>query len=203
MRKDLTLALILLSLLMCAPLYAQEVSGVAEETRIYFEDVLPGHWAYEAVQGLAQRGIIVGEAKEGKRIYRGEKALTRYEFAQGLKRAIERFEDDLAVLKEGLAKRETVSAGFEVKKTEGNFVRQEELGSLENIVINLGTEFSSLKGKVSVLEESLTMKMAESSKQLKAAAPEKAKDQELKRLKILSIGAATLSILAIITAISR
>ena len=202
MRKDLTLTLFLLTLLVSAPLYAQEVSGVAQETRIYFEDVLPGHWAYEAVNDLAQRGIIVGEVKEGRRIYRGEKALTRYEFAQGLKRTIEKFENDLAALKEGLAKSKAIPAGLEAKGVEGNFVLQEELGSLENIVINLGTELSSLKSKMSVLEDSLTTKMAE-ARQLKATVPEKAKDQELKRVKILSIGAAALSVLAIIMAISK
>ena len=187
MRKDLTLTLIFLTLFVSAPLYAKEVSAVAEETRIYFEDVLPRHWAYEAVQDLAQKGIIVGEVKEGRRIYRGEKALTRYEFAQGLKRTIEKFENDLAALKEDLVKSGAIPAGLEVKETKENFVRSKELESLENIVINLGTELSSLKSKVSVLETTV---------------PEKAKDQELKRLKILSIGAATLSVLAIIMAIS-
>lgn len=200
MRKDLTLSLVPLALLISAPLYAQDTYPISGKTRIYFEDVLPGHWAYEAVNDLAQKGIVVGEIKEGRRVYRGERALTRYEFAQGLKRAIERFENDLVALKEGLATRETVSAGFRAK--EGKFVHQEELESLENIVINLGAELSSLKSKVSVLEERLAAKMAE-VKQVKTTAPEETKDGELKRVKILSIGAAALSILALITAISE
>lgn len=50
-----------------------------------FDDVPKGHWAYDAVQSLADQGIVDGF---GDGTYRGDKLMTRYEMAQIVARAI-------------------------------------------------------------------------------------------------------------------
>ncbi|MDH7480725.1 MAG: S-layer homology domain-containing protein [Armatimonadota bacterium] len=50
-----------------------------------FPDVPPDHWAYDAVQQLVDAGIIVGYP-DGT--FAGKRAMTRYEFAEALARAI-------------------------------------------------------------------------------------------------------------------
>ncbi|MGB9587118.1 MAG: S-layer homology domain-containing protein [Armatimonadota bacterium] len=58
----------------CLPVIAQE-----------FPDVPPDHWAYDAVQDLAEKGIIQGYP-DG--LFQGKRAMTRYEFAEALSKAI-------------------------------------------------------------------------------------------------------------------
>jgi hypothetical protein len=50
-----------------------------------FVDVPLNHWAYDAVQSLAAKGIIVGYP-DGT--FGGNRALTRYEFAMAIARAV-------------------------------------------------------------------------------------------------------------------
>lgn len=50
-----------------------------------FTDVPPTHWAYDAVQSLAQRGIFTGYPDN---TFQGKRALTRYEFAVALQRML-------------------------------------------------------------------------------------------------------------------
>lgn len=50
-----------------------------------FDDVPKGHWAYDAVQSLADQGIVDGY---GDGTYRGDKLMTRYEMAQIVARAM-------------------------------------------------------------------------------------------------------------------
>src|SRR5881275_1458433 len=61
------------------PLAAQAQGGP-------FADVPQGHWAYDAVQQLAQRGIFTGYP-DGT--FGGKRALTRYEFAVALQRMLQ------------------------------------------------------------------------------------------------------------------
>ncbi|MGC9319566.1 MAG: S-layer homology domain-containing protein [Armatimonadota bacterium] len=46
------------------------------------------HWAYDAVQMLIDRGILVGYPDGG---FRGDRAMTRYEFAMAISRLLDRF----------------------------------------------------------------------------------------------------------------
>ncbi len=64
-----------------------------------FEDVPKNHWAYDAVAELADRGIIEGFEGKASRNYKGDKALTRYEFAQALLKAIQKIEAEIGVTK--------------------------------------------------------------------------------------------------------
>jgi hypothetical protein len=50
------------------------------------QDVPPGHWAYDAVQSLMQDGILKGYP-DGS--FRGQKPVTRYEFAVALRDALQ------------------------------------------------------------------------------------------------------------------
>lgn len=54
------------------------------------QDVFPGDWAYEALQNLSQNyGCITGYPND---TFRGERVLTRYEFAAGLVSCIQSIE---------------------------------------------------------------------------------------------------------------
>ncbi|MEM9541124.1 MAG: iron uptake porin [Cyanobacteria bacterium P01_E01_bin.42] len=54
------------------------------------QDVFPGDWAYEALQNLSQNyGCITGYPDD---TFRGERFLTRYEFAAGLVSCIQSME---------------------------------------------------------------------------------------------------------------
>jgi len=59
---------------LCLPVFAAQ-----------FPDVPTDHWAYAAVQDLSDKGVIIGYP-DGT--FSGKRALTRYEFAQALSRAI-------------------------------------------------------------------------------------------------------------------
>ena len=55
-----------------------------------FQDTPTNHWAYEAVQDLAKKGIVVGYP-DGT--YGGRRPMTRYEFAVALDRALRTIDD--------------------------------------------------------------------------------------------------------------
>ena len=50
----------------------------------HFVDVPKDHWAYEAVESLRSKGILVGYPDYN---YRGKRTMTRYELSAGLERA--------------------------------------------------------------------------------------------------------------------
>lgn len=54
---------------------------------VVFADVPQNHWAYAAVQDLANRGLVNGY-EDG--LFKGDRTLTRYEFAQVIYNAIQR-----------------------------------------------------------------------------------------------------------------
>lgn len=67
----------------------QTLAGVKTEAAAEtdFPDVPENHWAYEAVHELAQRGLVAGYP-DGT--FGGERALTRYEFAQIIYNALQK-----------------------------------------------------------------------------------------------------------------
>ncbi|HOP80625.1 MAG TPA: S-layer homology domain-containing protein, partial [Armatimonadota bacterium] len=64
-----------LLLLLAVPVFAQGP----------FADVPPDHWAYEAVNELQEDGILIGYP-DGT--FRGNRAITRYEFAVAIARMV-------------------------------------------------------------------------------------------------------------------
>jgi len=61
-----------------------------------FADVPQSHWAYDAVQSLAQKGIFTGYP-DGT--FSGKRALTRYEFAVALQRMLQEVQREVAAVK--------------------------------------------------------------------------------------------------------
>ncbi len=100
-------------------------------------DVEPTAWAYEALRSLVERyGCIVGYPD---RTYRGDRALTRWEFAAGLNACLNVMErliqENVAVLKEDIDKLKRLAQEFEA-----------ELAAL-------GARVDNLEARVSFLED--------------------------------------------------
>ena len=111
-----------------------QVTGVSE-----LQDVSPGDWAYEALQNLVERyGCIAGYPDSS---YRGNRALTRYEFAAGLNACLQQIERIIAasttefVSREDLATLQRLQAEFEAE------------------LATLGTQVDNLEGRVAFVEE--------------------------------------------------
>lgn len=94
-------------------------------------DVQPTDWAFQALQSLVERyGCISGYPDNS---FRGNRALTRYEFAAGLNSCLERLN-------------ELLSAGT------ADLVRREDLETLKRLQEDFTTELASLRGRVDALE---------------------------------------------------
>jgi len=79
MKKAFTLLTASLALSLVIPAGAQTAPDS-------FKDVPSDHWAYQAVEALRSKGVLIGYP-DG--FYRGKRTLTRYEFAVALKRALD------------------------------------------------------------------------------------------------------------------
>ena len=79
-RVGYILSALLLLVCVSAPAFAQQP----------FADVPLNHWAYNAVNGLAEQGLLEGYP-DGT--FQGKERLTRYEFAQAIARLLERIEE--------------------------------------------------------------------------------------------------------------
>ena len=64
---------------------------------MFFKDVPKNHWAYDAINELCERGIVEGYDGKATRFYKGDKPLTRYEFAQALVKTIHKLEAEIGV----------------------------------------------------------------------------------------------------------
>lgn len=100
-------------------------------------DVAPTDWAFEALQSLVERyGCIAGFPNQ---TYRGNKAMSRYEFAAGLNACLNQIERLIAssesVLREDIEKLQKLSEEF-----------QAELATL-------GTRVDNLEGRTAFLED--------------------------------------------------
>jgi hypothetical protein len=102
-------------------------------------DVRPTDWAFQALQSLVERyGCIAGypESLSGTlrdRTFRGNQALTRYEFAAGLNACLDRVN-------------ELIAAGT------ANLVRKEDLAVLQQLQDQYSAELATLRGRVDTLE---------------------------------------------------
>jgi hypothetical protein len=120
--------------------YAADSSNMAQVTSVsQLSDVKPTDWAFQALQSLVERyGCIVGYPD---RTYRGNRALTRYEFAAGLNACMDRVNELIAAATSELAKKEDLET---LKKLQEEFAA--ELATLRGRV-------DSLEGKVATLEK--------------------------------------------------
>ncbi len=96
-----------------------------------FSDVQPTDWAFQALQSLVERyGCIAGYPNG---TYRGNRALTRYEFAAGLNACLDRVNELIA----------TATA---------DLVRKEDLATLQRLQEEFAAELATLRGRVDALE---------------------------------------------------
>ena len=105
-----------------------------------FSDVPAGHWAKEAVEALAAKGIIVG-FPDGT--FRGNETLTRYQAALIIYRLLQQIEEEM-------------KAGGESPTMEA--MSAEDLEALKNAVQELAAELAALGVRVSALEDSAATK---------------------------------------------
>ncbi len=105
-----------------------------------FSDVPAGHWAKEAVEGLAAKGILVG-FPDGT--FRGNETLTRYQAALIIYRLLQQIEEELKAKGES----PTMEA-----------MSSEDIEALKNAVQELAAELAALGVRVSALEDSAATK---------------------------------------------
>ena len=115
-----------------------QVNSVSE-----FSDVSPDDWAYEALRNLVERYGCIEGYPDGS--FRGNRALTRYEFAAGLNSCLQQIERLIAA---------------EGKQGGGQQVAPEDLETLERLVqefqaelATLGTRVDNIEARTETLEE--------------------------------------------------
>lgn len=115
-----------------AQLDEESLPAMAQVTSVsQLSDVQPTDWAFQALQSLVERyGVIAGYPDS---TFRGNRALTRYEFAAGLNAALDRIN-------------ELIAAG-----TADN-VRKEDLETLQKLQQDFASELAILRGRVDTLE---------------------------------------------------
>jgi len=108
------------------------VNGMEQVTSIsQLTDVKPTDWAFQALQSLVERyGCIVGYPDK---TYRGNRALSRYEFAAGVNACLDRINELLAA-------------------ATADLVRKEDLIALQKLQEEFAAELTALRGRVDVLE---------------------------------------------------
>ena len=94
-------------------------------------DVQPTDWAFQALQSLVERYGCIAGYPDGT--YRGNRALTRYEFAAGLNSCLNRVN-------------ELIAAGT------SDLVRKEDIATLQKLQQDFSTELTALRGRVDNLE---------------------------------------------------
>ncbi|OKH55734.1 hypothetical protein NIES2101_02725 [Calothrix sp. HK-06] len=111
---------------------AQKTDNIGQVTSVsQFSDVQPTDWAFQALQSLVERyGCIAGYPNG---TYRGNRALTRYEFAAGLNACLDRVNELIA----------TATA---------DLVRKEDLATLQRLQEEFSAELATLRGRVDNLE---------------------------------------------------
>ncbi len=103
-----------------------QVTSVSQLT-----DVRPTDWAFQALQSLVERyGCIVGYPDK---TFRGNRALTRYEFAAGLNACLDKIQELIAA-------------------ATADFVKKEDLEVVKKLQEEFSAELAALRGRVDALE---------------------------------------------------
>ncbi len=96
-----------------------------------FSDVQATDWAFQALQSLVERyGCIAGYPNS---TYRGNRALTRYEFAAGLNACLDRVNELIAT-------------------ATGDLVSKQDLATLQKLQEDFSAELATLRGRVDAVE---------------------------------------------------
>ncbi len=132
---------------------SNEANSIGQVTSVsQFSDVQPTDWAFQAVQSLVERyGCIAGYPNG---TFRGNRAMTRYEFAAGLNACLDRVNELIA-------------------SATANAVTKEDLATLERLQDEFSAELATLRGRVDGLEvrtEELEAKQFSTTAKLKGEA---------------------------------
>lgn len=115
--------------------YGREGRGNKRQAQVtsvsQLSDVQPTDWAFQALQSLVERYGCIAGYPDGT--YKGNRALTRYEFAAGVNACLERIN-------------ELINASTR------DLVTREDLARLQALMEEFAAELASLRGRVSVLE---------------------------------------------------
>lgn len=108
----------------------EQVTSVSQ-----LSDVRPTDWAFQALQSLVERyGCIAGYPD---RTYRGNRALTRFEFAAGLNACLNRVNELIAA-------------------STADLVKKEDLATLQKLQEQFAVELATIRGRVDALEARTT-----------------------------------------------
>jgi len=112
--------------------YRESSPALAQITSVsQLSDVQPTDWAFQALQSLVERYGVIAGYPDGT--FRGNRAMTRYEFAAGLNAALDRIN-------------ELIAAGT------ADLVRKEDLATLQKLQQDFAPELATLRGRVDALE---------------------------------------------------
>ncbi len=104
----------------------EQVTSVSQ-----LRDVRPTDWAFQALQSLVERYGCIAGYPDGT--YRGNRAMTRYEFAAGLNACLDRVNELIA-------------------SATADLVTQEDLATLQRLQEEFQAELATLRGRVDALE---------------------------------------------------
>lgn len=106
--------------------------GMAQVTSVsQLSDVQPTDWAFQALQSLVERYGCIAGYPDGT--YRGQRAMTRYEFAAGLNACLDRISELIG-------------------SATANVVTREDLAILQRLQEEFASELATLRGRVDGLE---------------------------------------------------
>ncbi|MEH1772161.1 iron uptake porin [Nostoc sp.] len=112
-----------------SPATADAVAQVTSVSQL--SDVQPTDWAFQALQSLVERyGCIAGYPNS---TYRGNRAMTRYEFAAGLNACLQRINELIAT-------------------STNDLVKKQDLTTLQKLQEEFTAELATLRGRVDALE---------------------------------------------------
>jgi len=107
-------------------------NSLAQVTSVsQLSDVQPTDWAFQALQNLVERYGCIAGYPDGT--YRGQRAMTRYEFAAGLNACLDRINELIA-------------------SSQADAVTREDLATLQRLQEEFAAELATLRGRVDALE---------------------------------------------------
>jgi hypothetical protein len=114
---------------------SQDSNNLPQVTSVsQFSDVQPTDWAFQALQSLVERYGCTAGYPNGT--FRGNRALSRYEFAAGLSSCLDRVNDLIA-------------------KNSADMVSKQDLATLQRLQEEYSNELQTVKGQADALEARL------------------------------------------------
>lgn len=113
-------------------IFLEEEDGLEQVTSVsQLSDVLPTDWAFQALQSLVERYGCIAGYPDGT--YRGNRAMTRFEFAAGLNACLDRITELIAA-------------------STADLVTRDDLALFQRLQEEFAAELATLQGRVDVLE---------------------------------------------------